>query len=142
MTDIVAAVEGARQAWNRGDLAGYLSLYDDSIRLHGYSPEPMGKAAVRSFYEDVTAALGEGERGPPRLVFHEVMTDGALYACRFTMSGVHRGPFMGVPATGKLYAIDGITIMRFAGERVVERWSCTDLLGLMIQIGAIPPPAA
>jgi hypothetical protein len=32
--------------------------------------------------------------------------------------------------------------MRFAGERVVKRWSCADMLGLMIQIGAIPPPAA
>src|SRR6185503_160507 len=86
MTDLPAAVERACQAWNRGDLAGYLSLYDDRIRLHGYSPDPMGKAAVTSFYENVTAALGEGERGPPRLVFHEFMADGALYSCRFTMS--------------------------------------------------------
>jgi hypothetical protein len=142
LTDLRAAVERARQAWNRGDLTGYLSLYDEKIRLHGYSPEPMGKAAVRSFYESITAALGESEREPPRLVFHEVMTDGDLYSCRFTMSGVHRGPFMGVPASGKPYTIDGITIMRFAGERVMERWSRADMLGLMIQIGAIPPPVA
>ena len=141
MADLIAAVERARTAWNNGNLAGYLSLYDDSIRLHGYSPEPMDKPAVKAFYETVTAALGEGERGPPRLVFHEIMTDKTLYSCRFTMSGTHRGPFMGVPATGKLYALGGITIMRFSGERVVERWSCADMLGLMIQIGAIPPPA-
>lgn len=141
MTDLVAAVEKARNSWNRGDLGGYLSLYDESIRLHGYSPEPMDKAAVKAFYETVTAALGEGERGPPRLVFHEIMTDGDLYSCRFTMSGTHRGAFMGVSATGRPYAIDGITIMRFAGDRVVERWSSADMLGLMIQLGAIPPPA-
>ena len=142
MPDIVAAVERAKNAWNKGDLAGYLSLYDDSIRLHGYSPEPMDKAAVRAFYESVTSALGEGERGPPELVFHEIMTDGDLYSCRFTMSGTHRGPFMGVPATGRPYSIGGITIMRFSGERVIERWSSADMLGLMIQIGAIPPPPA
>ena len=142
MPDIVAAVERAKNAWNKGDLAGYLSLYDDSIRLHGYSPEPMDKAAVRAFYESVTSALGEGERAPPRLVFHEIMTDGDLYSCRFTMSGTHRGPFMGVPATGRPYSLGGITIMRFSGERVIERWSSADMLGLMIQIGAIPPPPA
>ena len=141
MTDLVAAVERARHSWNKGDLAGYLALYDDSIRLHGYSPQPMDKAAVKGFYENVNAALGEGERGPPRLVFHDVMTDKNRYSCRFTMSGTHRGPFMGIPATGKPYALAGITIMRFAGERVVERWSSADMLGLMIQLGAISPPA-
>ena len=140
MADLIAAVERARNAWNNGNLAGYLSLYDDSIRLHGYSPEPMDKPAVKAFYEAVTSALGEGKAGPPRLVFHEILTDKNLYSCRFTMSGTHRGPFMGVPATGKPYQLDGITILRFSGERVVERWSCADMLGLMIQIGAIPPP--
>lgn len=142
MNDLIAAVERARNAWNNGNLAGYLSLYDDSIRLHGYSPEPMDKPAVKAFYEAIFATLGEGDKGPPRLVFHEIMTDKNLYSCRFTMSGTHRGPFMGVPATGKPYALGGITIMRFAGERVVERWSSADMLGLMIQIGAIPPPPA
>jgi predicted ester cyclase len=141
MTDLVAAVEKARNSWNEGDLAGYLSLYDTSIRLHGYSPEPMGKAAVKAFYETITAALGEGKHGPPRLVFHEILTDKNLYSCRFTMSGIHRGAFMGVPATGRSYVLGGITILRFAGERVVERWSSADMLGLMIQLGAIPPPA-
>ena len=137
MPNLIAVVEHARTAWNNGDLAGYLSLYDDSIRLHGYAPEPMDKLAVRGFYESVFAALGASDGGPPALAFHETMTDGDLYSCRFTMSGAHRG----VPATGRLYSLGGITMMRFRGERVIERWSCTDMLGLMIQLGAVPPPA-
>jgi hypothetical protein len=47
---------------------------------------------------------------------------------------------MGVPATNRPYTIGGITMMRFAGGRVVERWSCADMLGLLVQIGAVPPP--
>jgi predicted ester cyclase len=141
MSSHAAQVEAARQCWSRGDLAGYLALYDDRIRLHGYSPEPMGKAQVTAFYEQVMASLGEAG-GPPSLVFHEVLSEGDLYCCRFTMSGVHRGPFMGVPATGRSYSIGGITVMRFAGGRVIERWSNADMLGLLIQIGAVPPPAA
>ena len=50
-------VEEARRHWNAGDLAGYLTLYDESIRLHGYSPEPMTKAAVAAFYQP-SAAVG------------------------------------------------------------------------------------
>ena len=141
MSDRAARVEQARQCWNRGDLPGYLSLYDDSIKLHGYSPEPMDKAQVKAFYELVMASFGK-DGGPPALAFHEVLVQGDLYCCRFTMSGAHHGPFLGVPATGRSYSIGGITILRFAGDRVIERWSNADMLGLLIQLGAIPAPPA
>src|SRR5215472_7876730 len=141
MVDLAAQVERARQCWNNGDLDGYLALYDDAINLHGYSPEPMGKAAVKAFYEMVCASLGEAGRPNPTLAFNETMTSGDLYCCRFTMSGIHRGPFLGVPATGRPYSLGGITMLRFAGDRVIERWSSADMLGLLVQVGAIPAPA-
>ena len=90
---------------------------------------------------DVFASLREEGRPAPDLAFHDALSDGDRYCCRFTMSGVHRGPFLGVPATGRRFSLGGITIMRFAGERVVERWSCADMLGFLVQVGAIPPPA-
>ena len=49
MRELASRVEQARQSWNAGDLPGYLSLYDDSIRLHGYAPEPFDKQAVTQF---------------------------------------------------------------------------------------------
>ena len=70
------------------------AAYDDGIRLHGYAPEPMDKAGVRAFYEDIFRAF---ER--PQLEFHEVLWSGDACAIRFTMSGRHVGEFRGVPAT-------------------------------------------
>ena len=134
-------VEQARQAWNAGDLSGYLTLYDDSIQLHGYAPAPFDKAQATGFYQVIWAAFAAKGKPNPDLLFHEVMQDGDLYCCRFTMSGVHAGEFMGLPATGRPYRLEGITIMRFAGDRVVERWSTADFLGLLTQLGAFPPPA-
>src|SRR5919106_3712150 len=99
------ALSAAYESWNAGDLDGYLSLYDESIRLHGYSPEPMNKTEVRAFYERVFRAFDT-----PRLEFHEVLWDGDACAIRFTMSGRHVGDFMGVPATGNAIAQPGITI--------------------------------
>jgi predicted ester cyclase len=130
-------VEEARQHWNAGDLAGYLTLYDESIRLHGYAPEPMTKAAVVAFYQQIWSSFGAA----PPLEFHETMVEGDLYCCRFTMKGQHNGSFMGRPATGRTVVLPGITMMRFFGERVVERWSSADFLGLMVQIDAIPAPS-
>lgn len=142
MSDFKEHVELARQSWNNGDLAGYLSLYDEDITLHGYSPEPMNKPAAAAFYQQIWASLHDEERPNPSLVFYEVMMEDNLYSCRFTLSGVHTGDFMGVPATGRRYVLPGITIIRHANNRAVERWSCADMLGLLIQLGAIPAPTS
>jgi predicted ester cyclase len=48
---------------------------------------------------------------------------------------------MGVPATGTEIALPGITILHFRGDRVVERFSQADMLGLLVQVGAVPAPA-
>ena len=143
MRTMADRVEEARRSWNAGDLAGYLSLYDPSIRLHGYGPAPFDKAAVTEFYEFVWAAFGSEGRTSPQLEFFETLEDGDLYSCRFVMTGIHNGPFLGVPATGKPCVLNGITILRFEPEHrsVVERFSSADMLGLLVQMGALPPPA-
>jgi predicted ester cyclase len=131
--DVLSA---AVTSWNAGDLDGYLSLYDERIRLHGYSPEPMGKDEARGFYEGIFSAFDA-----PKLEFHEALWDGAACTIRFTMTGRHVGDFMGVPATGTEIALPGITILHFKDSRVVERFSQADMLGLLVQIGAVPAPA-
>lgn len=130
------ALSGAYESWNAGDLDGYLSLYDEGIRLHGYSPEPMNKVQVRGFYEGIFSAFDT-----PKLEFHEVLWDGDVCSIRFTMTGRHVNEFMGVPATGRVITLPGITILHFHGVRVVERFSQADMLGLLVQIGAVPAPA-
>lgn len=134
-------VERARRAWNAGHLDDYLELYDDAIALHGYSPVPLDKAQAAGFYGMIWTAFAADGKPNPDLTFHEILEDGDLYSCRFTMSGTHRAEFMGIPATGRPYRLEGMTIMRFAGDQVIERWSTADFLGLLIQLGAFPPPA-
>jgi steroid delta-isomerase-like uncharacterized protein len=130
------ALAHALERWNAADLDGYLALYDDSIRLHGYSPQPMDKTEVRAFYETIFTAFDS-----PSLEFHEILWDGERCAIRFTMAGHHRGEFMGVPATATAITLPGITILHFTGDRVTERFSHADMLGLLVQIGAVPVPA-
>lgn len=130
------ALSAALESWNAGDLDGYLRLYDEGIRLHGYSPAPMDKAQVRGFYEGIFSAFDT-----PKLVFDEVAWDGDVCAIRFTMTGRHVKEFMGVPATGTTITLPGITILHFRGDRVIERFSQADMLGLLVQIGAVSAPA-
>ena len=130
-----AALTQAVERWNAGDLDGYLRIYDDGIRLHGYTPQPMDKTAVRAFYEGIFAALPENH-----LELHETFGVDDRLCCRYTLSGKHEGDFLGVPATGTQITIPGITILHFREGRCVERWLSADMLGVLIQIGAVAPP--
>ena len=136
-TDLETALMAAVDRWNAGDLDGYLALYDDDIMLHGYSPEPMDKPAVRAFYSGIFDAFPGGQ-----LTIHETLVDGERLSCRFTLTGRHDGEFVGVPATGAEIALPGITVLHFRDGRCVQRWSNADMLGLLIQIGALPTPDA
>ena len=135
-TDHEAALLAAVARWNAADLDGYLQLYDEDIRLHGYSPEPLDKPAVRDFYAGIFAAFPGC-----RLTIDETLTDGDRLCCRFTLTGRHDGDFLGVPGTGTPITLPGITILHFRGGRCVERWSTADLLGVLVQIGAVPAPS-
>jgi Predicted ester cyclase len=132
-----ASLQRALDAWNTRDLDGYLTLYDDAIRLHGYSPEPMDKSAVRGFYAMIHQAF-DG----PKLVFHDVFGSGDRLVVRFTMTGTHRADFIGIAPTGRSVAVDGITILHFKEGKCVERWSSVDMYAWLAQLGAVPPLGA
>jgi predicted ester cyclase len=133
--------DDAIACWNAGDLPGYLNMYDERIALHGYAPEPMDKAGVSGFYAMIWDSLAVAGKPNPRLDIQEVITQGSVLACRFVMSGHHIGTFMGAPATGRPYVLPGVTMIRYAGAKAIERWSSADMLGLLVQVGAIPAPA-
>jgi hypothetical protein len=61
---------------------------------------------------------------------------------RVTSSATPTGEFMGVPASGKRHTIGEIDLFRIADGKVVEHWHQHDTLGLMEQLGALPPRAA
>ena len=51
------------------------------------------------------------------------------------------GEFMGLPPSGKRYAIPEIHILRVRDGRIVEHWHQFDQLGMMRQLGAMPGPS-
>jgi steroid delta-isomerase-like uncharacterized protein len=61
---------------------------------------------------------------------------------RNTVTGTHRGEFMGVPATGRHVRYDEIFIVRFAAGRVVETWGVVDMASLLRQLGVLAGPPA
>jgi steroid delta-isomerase-like uncharacterized protein len=80
----------------------------------------------------------------PDLIFaiQEQVADGDKVASRFEWTGTHRGTFLGVPATGRSVRVWGIVIDRLEKGRIKDTRIIMDSLGLMMQLGVIPPPGA
>jgi predicted ester cyclase len=149
MTIEEQAIRKAVDFWNNGDLEGYLRLYDERIKLHASaswhssSGPVLDKAGVRATYEATWATMAADGSSGPHLDIIEVVASGQRLAHRFVMSGVHKGLYMGIAATGKPYQTTGMTFLHFDGEKCIERWTNFDTFGMLTQLGAtIPPPAA
>jgi steroid delta-isomerase-like uncharacterized protein len=76
-----------------------------------------------------------------RYTVEDLIAEGDKVVVRFTFRATHRGEFLGVPATGKVVTVTGISISRLAGGKVVEEWAEEDHLGLLQQLGAIQQTA-
>jgi steroid delta-isomerase-like uncharacterized protein len=70
----------------------------------------------------------------------EQLTEGDRVLTRFEWTGTHREAFLGVPATGRPVKVWGMVIDRFQEGRIKETRIIMDTLGLMMQLGAVPPP--
>jgi steroid delta-isomerase-like uncharacterized protein len=70
----------------------------------------------------------------------EQLSDADRVLTRFEWTGTHRGAFLGVPATGRPVRVWGMVIDHFQEGRIKESRLIMDALGLMMQLGAAPPP--
>ena len=94
-------------------------------------PGPDGYLAVLRFLIDVLQL---------RYEIHDVVAEGDKVAIRATAYGVHNTDHLGVPATGRPYAMPTMHLYRGEGDRLAEHWGVRDELTVLQQVGAIPTP--
>jgi predicted ester cyclase len=58
---------------------------------------------------------------------------------RFSARGTNLGPFLGAPPTGRVVTYTGFDLNRIRDGRIVESWVNYDALGLLQQLGLVPP---
>jgi predicted ester cyclase len=69
-----------------------------------------------------------------------MVAEGDKVAARLTGRGTHKGEFNDIAPTGKQVTVTAFVIFRFAGGKCIESWANIDSLGMMQQLGVIPPP--
>jgi steroid delta-isomerase-like uncharacterized protein len=117
------------------------------------------EAAVKYVWEDVIEQVPLPGQGPgleglkdilramrtgfPDIVFSilEQIAEQDKVASRFEWSGTHKGEFLGIPATGRPVRVWGIVIDRLEDGRIKDTRILMDTVGLLGQLGVLPPPA-
>ena len=73
-------------------------------------------------------------------VIQEQISERDKVLSRFEWTGTHRGTFLGVPATERPVTVWGMVVDRLEGGKIKETRIIMDTLGLMMQLGVVPPP--
>jgi steroid delta-isomerase-like uncharacterized protein len=121
--------------WNQRDVSAIDELYatdylsHDPTGLHGATLEEFKQSTARLFtaFPDF------------HLTIDDEIAEGDKVVKRWTVTGTHRGVFMGIPPTENYITITGINFYRIADGDIVETWWSSDALSMLQQLGVIPP---
>lgn len=113
--------------------AEYFQLYSEDVVLHGYEGVEPGLESVKKFYTAFWAAFPDAA-----LAAEDFVEQDDSVVVRYVISGTQQQTFMGVAATGQKIRLPGISFLRFSNGRCFERWTASDSLVLLIQIGGFP----
>jgi len=103
---------------------------EDFVEHETLPGAPEGREAVGWFVTAFRSAVPD-----LRAELDDLIVEGDKLVARSTWSGTHEGELFGMPATGKLFVMNVIDIVRFEGDRVVEHWGVSDVAGMMQQVG-------
>ncbi len=120
---------------------GDLALVDElfAVDYVPHDPSDPGRPGGRDGARQFIAMLHTG-MSDVRYTIEDLIAEGDRVMYRWTLRGRHTGPFMGIPPTGNRIAIDGIDLFRIEAGRIAESWVAADALGMLQQLGVLPPP--
>lgn len=125
-------------AFNQGDLAVVDALLSpESITHIPAWGMPASRTGLKLFVSSLRTAFPDLQC----TVEDEILEAGRL-AAHWTLRGTHKGLFLGNPPTGRPVEVLGIIFARTANGRIVEDWILVDQMGILQQLGIVPPPSS
>lgn len=127
-------------AWNRHDVEAILGFLTEDCTYTdvALNESHQGKAAIREFIAHMETDFSSDYAFEPSYAVGSDMG----YALEWIMRGTHDRGNAQLPATGKPYAIRGVSVGELRDGKVVRNtdyWSLAEFLG---QIGVMPAPTA
>ena len=124
------------ESHDRGDFAAWLAALSPDVVVHVNGGEVMTRDQFEGMGRMMSSAFSNA-----RHIVDSQVAEGDWVATRLTWTALHTGEFNGVPASKRPVRISGAAYDRIKDGKIVEHQAQFDVMGLMIQIGAIPVPA-
>jgi predicted ester cyclase len=140
MSNHKATLRRLNEALNSGDLERISTtideVFDPNVRVA--TPLPIDATGAQALKQVWTTLL----RAYPDLHVRveDLFGEGDRVVARNSVTGTHRGEYLGIAPTGKAVTYDEMFILPFAADRIVEMWGVVDLQSQLRQLGAIPSP--
>jgi predicted ester cyclase len=96
---------------------------------------PPGAEGVKLFFTGLRNAFPD-----LHVTIEDIVAEGDKFAIRTTWTGTHKGELFGIPPTTRHATWSSIEMVRIIAGKAVEHWGVEDQLGLLQQLGVIPPP--
>lgn len=123
----------ATDVWNEGRTGELDDLLAPDFVGRGFGPEELDREGYEAFVRD------HGEMFPDlEFVLEDVLAEGNRVAVRWTRTGTHEKPVMGVEPTGNRVSVSGMTLYRISGDAIAEAWNVRDTAAMLKQLGLLP----
>ena len=128
----------ARDSWektvNQRNLDAIEEIYAPDLVWHEPDQDIRGYEQARQFASTFFDAFPD-----INITVEDTIAEGDQVVTRYTIRGTHRGETEEFgPPTEKQMELEGITIHRFEGGKIVEEWERYDNLSVMQQLGLVP----
>ena len=126
------------EAWCQGNVDALDEVYDPDCLYHLYPfPDIKGLEAYKQRILEILPAYTNIQ-----IEWEEMIGEGNTMAIRYTMRMKHIGvsPSFPVPPTGKELVLKGCVFLHLKNGKAVEEFVYDDYLGLLQQLGMVPPP--
>jgi len=131
-------LDGWLNAWNKHDAAALAALMtDDGIYEIKAKGRLLTRATIEKIFIDRHTMSSDFS-----VVYLSTQQNGNWYAAEWRASGTHDGPLhaLDIPASGRLFTIEGASIGLSEGGRIKRHTEYWDLTALLAQLGALPLP--
>jgi steroid delta-isomerase-like uncharacterized protein len=122
------------QIVNQGKLELFDQYFSPDYTLQTPTVSVKGPAGAREYYSALLGAFSDCE-----FIVEDSFEDQGRIAKRWVFRGTHTGELNGIAPTGKRITLAGVTLARMADGKIVEERDFADELGLLQQLGVIPP---
>ena len=125
------------EIWNQGLLDVADEIFAPDAILHLGTDDIPGPEGFKQYVAGYRAAFPD-----IHWTVEDQIAEGDMVVTRLTGTGTHQGELMGIPPTGLQATATAIATVRIAQGKIHQSWSSWDALGLMQQLGVMPPTRA